>query len=77
MAVFYLFFRVLLSRESYHRLNRIVLLATAALSLLLPLCVITIVRVQTILGPISEPILAPSEGTLSAPRELAVSSFDW
>lgn len=77
MAVFYLFFRVLLSRESYHRLNRIVLLATAALSLLLPLCVITIVRVQTILGPISEPILAPSEGTLSAPRELAVSTFDW
>lgn len=77
MAVFYLFFRVLLSRESYHRLNRIVLLATTALSFLLPLCVITIVRVQTLVGPISEPLLTPSEGNLGVARELAARATDW
>ena len=31
MAVFYLFYRLLLSRETFHRLNRVVLLATALL----------------------------------------------
>lgn len=42
IAVFYMFYRLLLARESLHRLNRIVLLATAAMSFVLPLCVITI-----------------------------------
>ena len=44
MAVFYLFYRLLLSRETFHRLNRVVLLATALLSFVLPLCIITITR---------------------------------
>lgn len=42
MAVFYMFYRLLLSREKLHRLNRIVLLLTASVSFLLPLCVITV-----------------------------------
>lgn len=42
--VFYLFYKVLLSRETFHRLNRIVLLTTVPLSMVLPLCVITIKR---------------------------------
>ncbi|MBQ8272134.1 MAG: M56 family metallopeptidase [Tidjanibacter sp.] len=48
IAIFYLFFKILLSRETYHRLNRAVLLATAILSFVLPLCVITIYRPVTI-----------------------------
>ena len=44
LAVFYLFFKLLLSRETFHRLNRIVVLAAMVLSFLLPLCVITIYR---------------------------------
>lgn len=47
-AVFYLFFKVLLSRETFHRLNRAVLLATAVVSFVLPLCVITIERTVTV-----------------------------
>ena len=46
LAVFYLFYRLLLSRDTFHRLNRIVLLATSALSFVLPLCVITIRRTE-------------------------------
>ena len=44
LAVFYLFFKLLLSRETFHRFNRIVVLGAILLSFLLPLCVITIRR---------------------------------
>lgn len=48
LAVFYLCYRLLLSRETLHRFNRIVLLTTAALSFVLPLCIITIHRTETV-----------------------------
>lgn len=44
LAVFYLFFKLLLSRETLHRFNRIVVLGAMLLSFVLPLCVITVVR---------------------------------
>ena len=37
LAVFYLFFKVLLSRETFHRFNRIALLSIFGLSLILPI----------------------------------------
>ena len=42
MAVFYFCYRLLMERETMHRLNRIVLLSSILLSLVLPLCVITL-----------------------------------
>ena len=42
IAVFYMFYRLLLSRETFHRVNRMVLLLTAIASYVLPLCVITL-----------------------------------
>ena len=44
LLVFYLFYRFLLRKETFHRLNRIVLVGTAVLSFVLPLCIITIRR---------------------------------
>ena len=44
IAVFYMFYRLMLSRDTFHRVNRVVLLATALASFVLPLCVITIHR---------------------------------
>ena len=41
LAIFYMFYRLMLARETFHRVNRIVLLATAIASFVLPLCVIT------------------------------------
>ena len=41
IAVFYMFYRLLLAKETFHRVNRIVLLLTALASFVLPLCVIT------------------------------------
>ena len=68
MTVFYLFYRVMLSRETLHRLNRAVLMATVLVSFVLPFCVITIHRtvevsdtLETINNqPITDTFLWPS-----------------
>ena len=44
LAVFYMFYRLLLKKESFHLLNRIVLVGMVVVSFLLPLCIITIHR---------------------------------
>ncbi|MBQ3876796.1 MAG: TonB family protein [Prevotella sp.] len=62
VAAFYMFYRLLLSRETFHTVNRLVLLLTAVASFLLPLCVITIH--QTVEVPMVE-------GTVSAGRPMA------
>ena len=51
IAVFYMFYRLLLSRETFHRVNRIVLLTTAVASFVLPLCVITLHETVTMAMP--------------------------
>ena len=48
IVVFYMFYRLLLSKETFHRVNRIVLLATAVASFILPLCVITMHKTVTL-----------------------------
>ena len=70
LAVFYIFYRLLLSKETFHRFNRIVLLGTAALSFLLPLCVITIRKV-VILPDINDIVSAEGivTGTAETPQE--------
>ena len=52
VAVFYMFYRLLLARETFHRVNRIMLLLTALASFVLPLCVIT--THQTVVMPIPQ-----------------------
>ena len=44
LAVFYICYRVLLSHETFHRLNRIVLTGSVIVSFLLPFCVLTVHR---------------------------------
>ena len=41
IAVFYMFYRLLLAQETFHRVNRLVLLLTAVASFILPFCIIT------------------------------------
>ncbi len=50
IIVFYMFYRLMLSRETFHRVNRIVLLLTAVASFVLPLCVITMHETVTLQG---------------------------
>ena len=60
MAVFYIFFRLFLIKDSWHRLNRIVLLSTALLSFLLPVCIITITRTEVQPMPVQQLMQAVS-----------------
>ena len=74
LVAFYIFYRLLLSKETFHRFNRIVLLGTAAMAFVLPLCVITISK--TVILPAVSPIDTVVEtvegvitGTASVPQE--------
>ena len=56
LLVFYLFYRFLLKKETFHRFNRVVLVGTAVLSFLLPLCIITIHKPVEMAAPlVTEP----------------------
>ena len=57
LLVFYLFYRFLLKKETFHRFNRVVLVGTAVLSFLLPLCIITIHRTIELVPVVPEPVV--------------------
>ncbi len=58
LAVFSLFYRLLLSKETFHRFNRIVLLVTSALAFLLPFCVVVVHKTIEYAGTESSPAAA-------------------
>lgn len=66
IAVFYMFYRLLLSRDSLHQLNRLVLLGTAVASFALPLCVVTIHRTEWISSTPEMPVTASVAATPAA-----------
>ena len=51
IAAFYFCYRLLMERETMHRLNRIVLLSSILLSFILPLCVITLHKTVEVESP--------------------------
>ena len=57
LAVFYVCYRVLLSRETFHRLNRIVLTGSVIVSFLLPFCVLTVHRTVMVPADAAAPAL--------------------
>ena len=86
IAVFYIFWRLLVANETWHRLNRIVLLSTAVTSFILPLCVITIhqtVEVNPLpmetISEITSPenTLIQSEGTSAPVVSEEEHPFNW
>lgn len=66
LASFYLLYALLLRRETWHRLNRAILLSSMALSLILPLCKITIHR-EAPLQPVAQQFQQP----LSIPADIS------
>ena len=64
LAVFYLFFKLMLSRETFHRFNRAVILGVLLLSFVLPWCELTIYRevpMPETPGPMPEAFLSAFE----------------
>lgn len=74
LAVAWLFFRLLLGRETFCRLNRLVVLALLVLSFLLPLCVITVRREVSI--PYEVWVHAAEVRSAAAPVS-AAAPFPW
>ena len=72
LAVFYLFFKLLLSRETFHRFNRSVLLGAMVLSFVLPLCVITVYRELPVL-----PESSAEEAVTTVAAEPPAEPFPW
>ena len=62
LAVFYMFYRLMLRKETFHRLNRIVLVGSVAVAFLLPLCIITIYKPMEMEAVSMEQGAIPLEG---------------
>ena len=84
LALFYICYRVLLCRETLHRLNRVVLTGSVLVSFLLPFCVLTFHRtVELAAGAaMPEPLPAlpglPQEAaSLAEPVQTAAASASW
>ena len=73
LAVFWIFFRIMLSRTTLYRFNRLVLLAGTALAMLLPLCVITRYREIPAMPELSQAVYA---APAPAP-EVPAPAFSW
>ena len=54
MTIFYLFYKLLLSRDTFHRFNRIALLSLIMLSVIIPFCEITLEEATAIQRPVMD-----------------------
>ena len=79
VAVFYLFYMLLLARETTHGLNRLVLLAGIGLSAVLPLCIITFHRTVLVEGvlPTAADDAATGDFVAGPAVEMLGQDFDW
>lgn len=78
LALFYLFYRLLLSKETFHRFNRIALLGVMLISCLLPLVRITVDRATVV----NTSVMLVEEDMLMYPWEMQVmvqeeAAFPW
>ena len=75
LLVFYLFYRFLLKKETFHRFNRVVLVGTAVLSFLLPLCIITIHKPIEVVPVVTESAVATAEMPVQDLPPIVVASI--
>ena len=74
LAIFYMFYRLLLKKETFHRFNRFVLVGTVVLSFVLPLCIITIKRpMEMTMAPVG----SVAVGELGATVPVAATTPWW
>ena len=77
IAIFYLFYMLLLSRETMHKLNRIVLLSGIILSAVLPFCVITFHKTVVVDSPLTPAAVDADVDTTLPVTEALEQSIDW
>ena len=79
LAVFYICYRLLLSRETLHRLNRIVLTGSVLASFILPFCVLTFHRTVEVAAGAAVPAMpallqAPAAAAAEMPTTVAAEA---
>jgi len=78
LAVFYMFYRLMLRKETFHRFNRVVLVGTAVLSFVLPVCIITIHRPMELVQAVENAIIQADEPvTMELTPAVEVSAPWW
>ena len=81
LALFYLFYRLLLSKETFHRFNRLALLGVLALSGAIPFVKITLQNPAEVGFSFDELMQIPeavsTEASVSMPMEEVSASFPW
>ncbi|MBQ6953652.1 MAG: energy transducer TonB [Bacteroidales bacterium] len=87
LAIFYMFYRLMLRKETFHCFNRVVLVGTAVLAFLLPFCIITIQRpmelaqaVESVLIQAEEPVsldMAPALEASAPWWSTAIAALFW
>ena len=77
LLVFYLFYRFLLKKETFHRFNRAVLVGTAVLSFLLPFCIITVRKPVEVTSVASVPSLMEMPEMIGVEAPIATSTAPW
>ena len=77
IAMFYMFYRLLLQRDNLHVLNRIVLLGTAVLSFVLPLCVITLHQTKIVSSELMASVSVGEPMTAGIIEENAKTPWCW
>ena len=77
LAVFYLFYRLLLDRETFHRLNRAVLLLSVLAAFILPLCEITLYKTVVAEWLPSDQDTMPMELQPNAPESGVYNILTW
>lgn len=75
IAVFYIFWRLLLSRDNLHELNRIVLVSTAIASFILPLCIITVHKTELL--TLTSDTAAITSSHDAVPSGISEASVPW
>ena len=75
ISTFYLFYMLLLARETTHKLNRVVLLLGIVLSAVLPLCIVTLHQSAVIDNNQQTMTIAHTVSTPTA--EVSEQAFDW
>ena len=76
LAVFYICYRVLLSRETLHRLNRIVLTGSVLVSFILPFCVLTFHRTVEVAAGAAMPLVADLPALPALPQGPAAAAAE-
>ena len=77
LAVFYICYRILLSKETLHRLNRIVLTGSVILSFILPFCVLTFHRTVEVAPAEALPALSQIEALDMPVPDIVASQNRW